>query len=132
MRQIRGWSQEKLAEKSSLHRTHIGAIERCECNITLKTLTMIATALDARVTVLLLNDPDKNTPEKQVKECYSAYTPTSPSVIYCIIPHKNSRTKQNAAYMRHFAGYTQSTHKGNYPVMPLYGHISTEATRTQY
>ncbi len=132
MRQMRGWSQEKLAEKASLHRTHIGAIERCEVNITLKTLTMIATALDAQVTVLLINNQDKDKPDKQIRENQFAYTSSISSVIYCITPHKNSRTKQNAIYIRQIAGYSPSTQRHNYPVMPMYEHIGKEATRTQY
>ena len=44
-RKIQKISQEKLAELSGLHRTYIGAIERCERNITLTTLQLIAEAL---------------------------------------------------------------------------------------
>jgi len=45
LRKQRGWSQEKLAEHARLHRTYIGAIERCEENLTLRTLDKIAAAL---------------------------------------------------------------------------------------
>lgn len=38
-------SQEEFAERCGLHRTYVGAIERGERNVTLKTLSAIARAL---------------------------------------------------------------------------------------
>lgn len=40
-----GLSQEEFAERCGLHRTYIGAIERGERNVTLKTLAHIAESL---------------------------------------------------------------------------------------
>lgn len=45
-------SQEKLAEKSDLHRTYIGMIERAEKNITLININKIAKALDISISEL--------------------------------------------------------------------------------
>jgi len=45
LRKKRGWSQEELGAKANLHRTYIGAIERCEENLTLRTLDKLAAAL---------------------------------------------------------------------------------------
>ena len=45
-RQKLGISQEKLAELSGLHRTYIGAVERCEKNITLISAQKIANAFN--------------------------------------------------------------------------------------
>jgi transcriptional regulator with XRE-family HTH domain len=53
MRERRGLSQEALAARCRLHRTYIGAIERSERNITLKTLAQLATALGVEAPDLL-------------------------------------------------------------------------------
>lgn len=52
-----GLSQEKFAERCGLHRTYIGAIERGERNVTLKTLGHIAESLG--VTPLDLLKPQR-------------------------------------------------------------------------
>ena len=46
-------SQEQLADKSGLHRTYVGSIERCERNVTLSTLEALANALEVTVPQLL-------------------------------------------------------------------------------
>ena len=45
LRTALGWSQEELGARAGLHRTYVGAIERCEENITLRTLDQLADAL---------------------------------------------------------------------------------------
>jgi len=52
-RMRKGWSQEELAAKCDLHRTYIGAIERKERNITLRTLARVADALGCEITDLV-------------------------------------------------------------------------------
>jgi transcriptional regulator with XRE-family HTH domain len=53
LRKERGWSQEELGAKADLHRTYIGAIERCEENLTLRTLDKLARALGVKPIELL-------------------------------------------------------------------------------
>lgn len=47
------WSQEKLAEKSDLHRNYIGDVERGEENISIDALMRIATAMKVRLSDLV-------------------------------------------------------------------------------
>jgi transcriptional regulator with XRE-family HTH domain len=59
IRQIRKqqkMSQNELAEKSALHRTYIGAVERGERNITLINAQKIALALSVKLFELLKDD----------------------------------------------------------------------------
>jgi len=46
IREAKGWSQEELAKKSTLHRTYIGSIERSERNVSLLNIEKIAKALN--------------------------------------------------------------------------------------
>ncbi len=48
-----GLSQEEFAERCGLHRTYVGAIERGERNVTLKTLEHIAGTLGVQPVELL-------------------------------------------------------------------------------
>ena len=53
IREERGFTQERLAALSGLHRAYIGQIERGEKNIGLKNLEKIANALNVNIRVLL-------------------------------------------------------------------------------
>jgi transcriptional regulator with XRE-family HTH domain len=58
LRQVKGLSQEELAENCGLHRTYIGSVERGERNVTLSTLEALAIALDVPITTLLTRPED--------------------------------------------------------------------------
>lgn len=53
LRKAKGMSQEELADLCDIHRTYIGSVERCERNVTLSTLEVLATALDVSIPQLL-------------------------------------------------------------------------------
>jgi transcriptional regulator with XRE-family HTH domain len=48
-------SQDIFAERSGLHRAHVGEIERGECNVTIQTLKIIADTLGVRIRDLVRN-----------------------------------------------------------------------------
>jgi transcriptional regulator with XRE-family HTH domain len=48
-----GYTQESFADKCGLHRNFMGAVERGEQNLTLKTLRIIATGLGTNMAKLL-------------------------------------------------------------------------------
>ncbi len=49
LRKSQNLSQEQLAHKSGLHRTHIGMIERAERNITLLNIEKLAKGLEVEI-----------------------------------------------------------------------------------
>lgn len=53
MRLLRGLSQEALANKSGLHRTYVGAVERGERNISIDNMERLASSLNCSVIDLL-------------------------------------------------------------------------------
>lgn len=53
LRKERGWSQEKLAEKSGFHRTYIGMIERGERNPSLININVFAETFKISISELL-------------------------------------------------------------------------------
>ncbi len=53
MRAERGLSQEALADALGVHRTYLGAVERGERNLTLRTVERLADRLDVPVRDLL-------------------------------------------------------------------------------
>ena len=59
-RQRQNISQEKLAEKSGLHRTYISDIERFKRSISLENIQKIAIALNLKPYVLLMEEEDLN------------------------------------------------------------------------
>ena len=48
-----GWSQDVFADKSGLHRAHVGEIERGESNVTIQTLKILADTLGVRIVDLV-------------------------------------------------------------------------------
>ena len=56
LRAEKGLSQEELADRSGLHRTYIGSVERGERNVTLSSLELIASALDVDIPTLLSHE----------------------------------------------------------------------------
>lgn len=56
LRAKKGWSQERLADECGLHRTYIGAVERCEQNISIESIVKISTALEVEVWQLFISN----------------------------------------------------------------------------
>lgn len=67
-------SQEELAEKSGLHNTYIGQLERGEKNATLESIEKVARALDLPFEILFEKIIIGNTENTTTKECYELIT----------------------------------------------------------
>ena len=57
LRHAKGWTQEELADRSGLHPTYIGGIERGERNVGFDNLIKIAAALREHPSALFDNFP---------------------------------------------------------------------------
>jgi transcriptional regulator with XRE-family HTH domain len=53
IRQIKGLSQEDLADRAGLHRTYVGSVERGERNISIDNMECLANALEIDIIELL-------------------------------------------------------------------------------
>jgi transcriptional regulator with XRE-family HTH domain len=53
LRTAKGWSQDLFADRSGLHRADVGAIERGERNVTLRTMRTIADTLGVKIADLV-------------------------------------------------------------------------------
>ena len=61
LRRIRlevGLTQEELAARSNLHRTYIGALERCERNVSIRNLERLAKSLNVDAVELIKGETD--------------------------------------------------------------------------
>lgn len=56
IRESKGWSQDKLADESGLHRTYISGIERGVRNPTIEIVSVIALALEVNPSHLLMKE----------------------------------------------------------------------------
>ena len=69
LRVARGISQEKLAERSGLHRTYVGSVERGERNISIENIDRLAAALNVAAVDLLTNSKlDKSLDDQAIFE----------------------------------------------------------------
>ncbi len=53
LREARGWSQERLAERSNLNRSYVGEIERGQVIVSLVTVEKLASALGVSPSMLV-------------------------------------------------------------------------------
>jgi transcriptional regulator with XRE-family HTH domain len=58
IRQIKGLSQEELADMAGLHRTYVGSVERSERNVSIDNMERLAKALEVDITELLRKEPE--------------------------------------------------------------------------
>jgi transcriptional regulator with XRE-family HTH domain len=60
IRHEKGLSQERFADLSGLHRTHISQVERKVANVTLDTVALLADALEVDLAELFLHAPGES------------------------------------------------------------------------
>ena len=72
-RKMKGYSQEKLAELTGLHRTYIGDIELRKRNISLNNIQKIADALDVPYHLLFLKSDMDTTTQKDNRITIMSY-----------------------------------------------------------
>jgi transcriptional regulator with XRE-family HTH domain len=52
LRTQKGWSQDVFGDITGLNRAHIGELERGECNVTIRTLKILADGLGVKISYL--------------------------------------------------------------------------------
>jgi transcriptional regulator with XRE-family HTH domain len=58
IRQVKGLSQEALADLAGLHRTYVGSVERSERNVSIDNMERLARALEVDIVDLLRDEPE--------------------------------------------------------------------------
>ncbi|NJL57529.1 helix-turn-helix transcriptional regulator [bacterium] len=58
IRQMKGLSQEALADLAGLHRTYVGSVERSERNVSIDNMECLARALEVDIAELLRDDSE--------------------------------------------------------------------------
>ena len=58
IRQVKGLSQEALADLAGLHRTYVGSVERSERNVSIDSMERLAKALEVDIAELLREEPE--------------------------------------------------------------------------
>lgn len=65
LRQQKGISQEELADRSSIHRSHLGQIERGESDSSMSTLLRLSQGLNLSVSTIIKGVEDETTPKER-------------------------------------------------------------------
>lgn len=73
LRKAKGWTQEQLAEASSLHYSYVGGVERGERNISLETLEKIVIALQVSPMELFRDELEADDDAKARRKAVDEY-----------------------------------------------------------